>query len=46
MVNVDQMKEKVVDLIRKNLAKSKSETFHRKPILVFTKTQEIASELY
>ena len=46
MVALDQMKSKVVDLIRKNLAKSKSETFQRKPIIVFARNNEIATQLY
>ena len=40
------MKQKVVELIRKHLAKSKSETFLRKPIIVFTRTNRIAAALH
>ena len=43
MVGIDQMKTKAVELIRKNLAKSKTDTFLRKPILVFARTNDIAA---
>ena len=33
----DEMMAKVADIVRKQLDKPKSETFHRKPILIFTK---------
>ena len=46
MVNVDSMQSKVVDLIRKNLAKSKTDTFARKPIVVFARTDELAAKLH
>ena len=46
MQSVDSMKAKVVELIRKHLAKSKSETFLRKPIIVFTRTSRIAASLH
>ena len=46
MQSVDSMKAKVVELIRKHLAKSKSETFLRKPIIVFARTRRIAAALH
>lgn len=46
MVSVDSMQSKVIDLIRKNLAKSKTETFARKPIVVFARNDEMADKLH
>ena len=45
LVSPDSMKRKVADAIRASLSKSKTETFHRKPIMVCAKTGEQAKDL-
>ena len=40
------MKKKAADAIRSSLSKTKTDSFHRKPILVCTRTSQTCKDLY
>ena len=46
LVSPANMLNKTSDTVRSSLSKTKTDTFHRKPVLICTRTPSAAKELY